>query len=100
MDKYEKLTQLMADEAFVEELLAIEGAEKVQKFLIEKGIELTIEEIIAWGDAIRAADSGDELNEDALDNIAGGVIRFPWLPLPRPIPIFPPKFPKGWPKWW
>lgn len=87
MDKYEKLEQLMADEAFVKELLELDTPENVQAFLMGKGIELSIEEIREWGKAIRTALSDDELDADALDNISGGIVcpwLLPWGKKPKP----------------
>ncbi|MBO6159501.1 MAG: Nif11-like leader peptide family RiPP precursor [Firmicutes bacterium] len=63
---------VMADEAFVEKISAMEDPEQVQAAFADKGIDFSLEEI----DAIArksAADADDELNEDDLVDVAGGV---------------------------
>lgn len=82
----EKLQEVLADEAFVNELLAMEKTEDVQIALEEKDIELSLDEINQMGDIIRKVQSGEisqeqiqrmadgELAEDELKEVAGGSI--------------------------
>ena len=68
----EKLLQeVFSDEAFVTSLLEMDDSNDVQKALSDKGIKLSITEI----DLIRnqLAGTDEELNEDELENVAGGV---------------------------
>ncbi len=72
----EKLTELLKDKAFVEEFFKQETAEDAQKFLAPKGVDVTIDELNQLRDAVvaRLDDSnGDELSDDQLDNVAGGI---------------------------
>ena len=82
----DKLQEALADEAFVQELLAMEKPEDVQTALEEKDIELSLDEINQVGDAVRKVQSGEisqeqvqrladgELSEDELEEVAGGCI--------------------------
>lgn len=98
MDKFEKLAKLVEDEAFIEELGNQEDINTVQSMLAAKGVELTIEEIEAWGEQIRKANAEGELDADALDNVAGGTVVWgPWRPFPLPLPR--PR-PGRWPRVW
>lgn len=61
--------EAIADKEFVARLETITTAEEAQKAFAEKGIKLSIEDVQKIGDAM--ADK-EELNEDDLDNVAGG----------------------------
>lgn len=70
----EKINEILAKEGFVEKMLACEEPEQVQALFAAEGIELTIEEVKAIGRGLELASTeGDELSEDALDAVAGGV---------------------------
>ena len=101
MDYMEKLNVLVQDVAFAEALSEMENAESVQKALAEKGVDLTLEQIAQWGEAIRKSHTEGELSEDDLEDVAGGAIiwrpRWPKLPKPRPRPL-PMPLPR-WPLW-
>lgn len=96
MDKFEKLAQLMADETIAREVLDIDKPEDVQKYLADKGVELSIEEIQEWAKEINKALANEELDADDLDSVAGGLIIRPrWYPIPRgPFPRLP--IPRIW----
>jgi hypothetical protein len=69
----EKLTELLKDEAVVEEFLKQETTEAAQKFLASKGVEISDEEIEQLGKAIAAAaNKSEEMNDDELEKVAGG----------------------------
>ncbi len=71
----EKIKALMAEEAFAEKLMACEEPEQVQALFAEKGVELSLDEVVAIGKGVSAAlGEGDELDEDALDSVAGGSV--------------------------
>lgn len=63
------LDEALADKEFVARLETITTAEEAQKAFAEKGIEMTVEEAQAIGDHLA---NGDELDEEALENVAGG----------------------------
>lgn len=96
MDKFEKLAQLMADEAIAREVLYIDSPEDVQKYLADKGVDLSIEEIQEWAGEINKAMASEELDADDLDSVAGGIVICPrWYPIPRgPFPRLP--IPRIW----
>lgn len=65
-----KIKEVFSDEAFVKSLVQMDTAEDVQKAVSEKGIDLSIEEINIIQSSL---ESGEELNEDQLENVAGGI---------------------------
>jgi hypothetical protein len=68
-----KLKEVFSDEAFVKELLELDAPEEVQAKLADKGVALTLEETKALGSAlVRNAEANGELDEDALEDVAGG----------------------------
>lgn len=66
-----KLEQLARDEAFMNEFLSCETPEAAQAALKEKGVDVSLEQITALGQAL-AADGSAELSEDQLANVSGG----------------------------
>ena len=72
----DKLKEVLADEAYVKELAAMEKVEDVQTALEQKGVSLTKDELLRIRDAIvKAKENGvsaDELSEDQLEGVAGG----------------------------
>ena len=70
----EKIQEVLAKEGFTEKLLACEEPEQVQALFAAEGIELTLDEVKQVGAGLNAAlAEGDELDEDSLDSVAGGV---------------------------
>ncbi|MBQ7704557.1 MAG: hypothetical protein IJT73_03890 [Selenomonadaceae bacterium] len=70
----EKLAELLKDEAVVKELLELETDEEVQKYLAAKDIELSLDEIKTIREGINARlNNSDELSDDQLEKVAGGV---------------------------
>ena len=69
----EKIAEIMAKEGFAEKILECEEPEQVQALFKAEGVELTLDDVKAIGVALDAAtNEGDELDEDALDSVAGG----------------------------
>ena len=70
-----RVKEAFADETFVKELFALEAPEDAQAKLKEKGIVLSLDEVKSIPKALKAAQmNGDELSEDALEDVAGGVL--------------------------
>ena len=71
-----RVEELFADQAFVKSLLEkLETPEQVQTALKGKGVELSLEEIVSFGKALReAAEDDGELSDGKLENVAGGFI--------------------------
>ena len=70
-----KLEEAMKDKDFAEKLMAIEEPEDVRKTLLEKDIDLSVEEIGQIGEALSKQTSKDgELSEDELEEAAGGTL--------------------------
>ena len=74
-----RIKEIFSDEAFVKGLLALETPEEVQAALKEKGVAVSIEEIMQLKDALikaseKAAESGGELSLEELEEAAGGFV--------------------------
>ena len=70
----DKLNILLQDKSFLEKLVSLETDAEVQAFLAENGIELSITQIITIKNGIAAKlGENDELSEDELKSISGGV---------------------------
>ncbi len=68
------LSKLMEDKAFVEKMLAQENPEAVRSLFAENGVEFTLEEVLEIGRALdQLTNPGDELDENALEDVSGGV---------------------------
>ena len=71
-----KLSALLENKNFVVEMMSKETPEDVQKFFLDHGVEMTIDEINEIGKALADIENGtatDELSEDSLENVAGGI---------------------------
>lgn len=68
----ERLEEVFEDDQFVEALLAMETPEEMQNALAEKGIEVSLEEIMQVRDLVSRFQGG-ELTEDELESVAGGM---------------------------
>lgn len=75
MDINAKLNELSADKKFLKELFELDSPEKIQEKFAEKGVELSLDEVktIIAG-VVDAAEkkTGEELDESALESVAGG----------------------------
>lgn len=71
----EKIKALLESEGFIDKMLACEEPEQVQALFAENGIELSLEEVKAIGAGLESALNNEEgeLDEDALEEVAGGV---------------------------
>ena len=71
----EKIQQVLNDQEFVKELLALDSAEAVQAKLAEKDLKLSLDEVkLAQEMIVKKLESGSELSEDDLETVAGGVV--------------------------
>ena len=66
------LEKVLADEAFVKELVEMENPEDVRDALNAKGAEVTTEEVQQIAKSLSQQAEG-ELDEDALEDVAGGI---------------------------
>ena len=66
------LKKALEDEAFVKQLVEMENPEDVQAALNAKGAEITVEEVQQIAKSLSQQAEG-ELDEDALEDVAGGV---------------------------
>lgn len=72
MDFEKKLQELQNDSEFIAKIAQSETAEAACVLFAEKGIEVTPEELNKACEMLDGAES--ELNEDALDDVAGGAL--------------------------
>ena len=76
--KKEDVKKLFQDENFLKELNEVNSMETLQRFLSQKGIEMSISDI----DVAIKKGSQTELSEEELKNISGGAvwkwIKFAW----------------------
>lgn len=80
MDKHEKINELFASEEFKNEASKISTAEELQELFAKHGVEMTVDEVIELCGVIARymeADAKEELTQNELDEVAGGVIG--WL---------------------
>lgn len=72
------IEELMQDESFIEEIKNVTSAEELTELLCSKGIDVTVDQIKA-----AMAEADGELDENALDSIAGGSLSSAWDTLVR-----------------
>jgi len=70
--KKEKMQELFKDEKFVEALAGAQSPEAVQALFANNGLELTIDEIMTLKAQLKQ-EAGEELDDDELALVAGGV---------------------------
>jgi len=63
--------ELFSDEEYVNNLFAMETPEEVQASLKERGLELTVEEVIKIKDLLPKISDG-ELSDEDLESVSGG----------------------------
>lgn len=68
----DKLNALLEDEAFINKILNAEDPEQVSAIFAENGVTLSVKEVEILRSRLENTDS-DELSEDQLENVAGGV---------------------------
>jgi predicted ribosomally synthesized peptide with nif11-like leader len=69
-----KLEQLNNNPEFKEKLEACETAEEMAALFCEEGIEVTAEQLTQAVSMVTAQNSDGELDEDALENVSGGIL--------------------------
>ena len=77
----ERIKEIFSDKEFVKELFSKETPEEAQALLAEKDIDLTVAEIIKFGEVVaqklqQAEETGEnvELTEEELEDVAGGYL--------------------------
>ena len=74
MDKYQQLAELLKDQDKANAFLS-ESVEETQKNLEKEGLDFTVDELVEIAEKVEKKENeGDELNEDSLDDVSGGVI--------------------------
>ena len=72
----ERIKEVFSDEAFVKELFSKETPEEAQAMLEEKGLAVTVDDLVQLKEVLvekyQKAQSGEELAEEALEAVAGG----------------------------
>ena len=70
----EKMSKAFSDKAFAEKVLTMETPEAVREALLEKDIDLAVEDIIKIKDMLeKQFNGGEELSEDDLEDVSGGL---------------------------
>ena len=69
-DRNQKLEKLLGDESFIRELDTAQTREQIQEIYRKHGVELSREEVDAF--LAVATSDGAELDETALETVAGG----------------------------
>lgn len=89
--------ELIQNESIKARIQSAKSLDEVAEILNENGIDVSVSDI----EAAAAAETEDELNEEALENVAGGVsikagLKIIWQiikhlprPMPMPMPIIP-----------
>ena len=98
IEELTRLKKLLEDPSFQEALSKTTSAEEASALLAQHGIQITPDELLA---ALTPPEG--ELDENALDGVAGGLFigwfpRLPWWP-PRNLGPFPPRWPPRRPRW-
>ena len=69
----EKINEAFSDKAFAEKVLALDTAEAVRAALLEKDIDLGVEDINEIKDLlVKHFEGGEELSEEDLEDVSGG----------------------------
>ena len=92
-ERTQKLQELMADEEFLKSTMDMETPAELRAAFAARGLEMTEDEVIRVVKLVNKEEN-DELNEESLENVAGGSILrlwppFPLFPLPIPFPRWP-----------
>ncbi len=72
-DRLDEFCRLLLDPALAAEVLQLSDPAEVQAYAASHGIELSMEDVIALGDAIKTSQRQGELSEEELSGVAGGV---------------------------
>ena len=66
-----KFEELAKNDAFLAAVAACETNEEIQKAFAAEGVELNAEEVTSFVESV-IANTSDELDDNALDNVSGG----------------------------
>ncbi|MBQ7283377.1 MAG: Nif11-like leader peptide family natural product precursor [Oscillospiraceae bacterium] len=73
----ERIKEIFSDKEFVTELISLETPTDIQALLKTKGIDLDIDQIekakALVAKKLALAEAGEELNDDDLDEVSGGI---------------------------
>lgn len=73
MNNIEKIKHLMDNKNFVSKITAMEDPEQVQDAFAENGVDFTLEQINQIAELV-INNNAEELNEDALEAVSGGIL--------------------------
>ena len=101
MERAEALARILAEEERMEKLMNMTAREAAEALALE-GFDFTAEELIAFAEAV-CEEEPAELDEENLDAVAGGAVKYlgpgwlwpkrpnfprlPSIPLPLPLPL-------------
>lgn len=74
----EKIEQMMDSEEFVQKLNLTACVEEMQELFAQHGVDITMDELNRMIASVSVGANG-ELNEDALENVAGGGKAWDWI---------------------
>lgn len=82
-EKLEKIGNLLRDESFAKAFACTNSAQEAVALFVERGVELTADEVTALAQQIRdlaqkLVENGGELSEEELENISGGLSAAEW----------------------
>ncbi len=72
MDKYQLFAELISDEEKAKEILS-ESIEETRANLLKEGLDFSVEELTEMSQGVGVSTNNEELGEDALDDVAGGI---------------------------
>lgn len=74
-ERIKKLELAMEDAEFEEKVANVESEKELKELFASKGIDMSDEEVSSFCEKVRSVleEGGDELSEDALDDVAGGM---------------------------
>ena len=90
----ERIKEIFSDEEFVKELFSKETPEEAQALLAEKGMVISVEDIVKVRDLLikkielAEKNESEELNEEDLEDVSGGVIHI-IVAILAPIVVMP-----------
>lgn len=75
-----KLEELLADDAFMDDLVNSKTYEEAQEKLDEKDVDITVEELKNLYDLAQKQENGEALSEEDLEKVEGGMLFVRALP--------------------
>jgi len=92
------LQEVLENKDVAAELLTKETPEEAQAFLADKGVEISVDEVKAIGEALNSASTG-ELNADELEDVAGGSVAVAGLVIAGASLLVQMLPPRWWSRW-